>query len=68
MKVIVPQLGTEVEQTTETSDFRDVDGVKVPFQVKTMSSLQTILVTIMQVEQNKPIDAALFSKPADTGK
>jgi hypothetical protein len=68
MKVMVPQLGTEVEQTTETSDFRDVDGVKVPFQVKTSSTVQTVLVTVTQVEQNKPIDAALFSKPATAGK
>jgi hypothetical protein len=69
MKVMVPQLGTEVEQTTETSDFRDVDGIKVPFQIKTISSIQTVLVTVTQVEQNKPIDAGLFSKPdANAGK
>jgi zinc protease len=68
IKVMVPQLGTEVEQTTETSDFRDVDGVKVPFQIKTISSIQTVLVTVTQVEQNKPIDAALFSKPDAAGK
>jgi outer membrane lipoprotein-sorting protein len=68
-KVMVPQLGTEVEQSNETSDFRTVDGVKVPFQVKTVSSLQTVLVTVTQVEQNKPIDASLFSKPdANAGK
>jgi hypothetical protein len=57
-----------VEQATETSDFRDVDGVKVPFQIKTISTLQTVLVNVTQVDQNKPIDAALFSKPADAGK
>jgi len=69
MKILVPQLGTEVEQTQETSDFREVDGVKVPFRIKTTSSLQTILVTITQVEQNKQIDQSLFSKPdANTGK
>jgi hypothetical protein len=69
MKIMVPQLGTEVEQTTETSDFREVDSVKVPFRIKTTSSLQTVLVTITQVEQNKQIDQSLFSKPdANTGK
>jgi outer membrane lipoprotein-sorting protein len=69
MNIMVPQLGTEVEQTQETSDFREVDGVKVPFRIKTTSSLQTILVTITQVEQNKQIDQSLFSKPdANTGK
>jgi outer membrane lipoprotein-sorting protein len=69
MKIMVPQLGTEVEQTTETSDFREVDSVKVPFRIMTTSSLQTVLVTITQVEQNKQIDQSLFSKPdANTGK
>jgi len=69
IKVMVPQLGTEVEQTTETSDFKDVDGVKVPFQIKTTSSIQTVLVTVTQVEHNTPIDRSLFSKPdANTGK
>ena len=69
MKIMVPQLGTEVEQTQETSDFREVDGVKVPYRIKTTSSLQTVLVTITQVEQNKQIDQSLFSKPdANTGK
>jgi len=69
MKIRDPQLGTEVEQTTETSDFREVDSVKVPFRIKTTSGLQTVLVTITQVEQNKQIDQSLFSKPdANTGK
>src|SRR5262249_42786138 len=63
MKVMVPQLGTEVEQTQETSDFKDIDGVKVPFRIKTSSSIQTILVTVTQVEHNKQIDPSLFSKP-----
>jgi hypothetical protein len=67
MKVTVPQVG-EVEQITETSDFRDVDGVKVPFKIKTGTSIQTVLITFTQVEHNKPIDAALFKKPADAGK
>jgi len=69
MKVMVPQLGTELEQTTETSDFKDVDGVKVPFRIKTTSSIQTVLVTVTQVEHNKQIDRSLFSKPdANAGK
>src|SRR5215467_2971371 len=68
-QIMVPQFGTEVEQTTETSDFREVDSVKVPFRIKTTSSLQNVLVTITQVEQNKQIDQSLFSKPdANTRK
>jgi hypothetical protein len=63
-------LGTELEQTTEMSDFKDVDAVKVPFRIKATSSIQgTVLVTITQVEQNTEIDQSLFSKPdANAGK
>ena len=69
MKVMVPQLGTELEQTTEMSDFKDVDAVKVPFRIKTTSSIQTVLVTVTQVEHNTQIDQSLFSKPdANAGK
>jgi hypothetical protein len=64
VKINVPQIGGEVEQTTEPSDFRDVDGVKVPFRIKTSSALQTIVVTVSQVEHNKSVDQSLFSKPA----
>jgi outer membrane lipoprotein-sorting protein len=64
VKINVPQIGGEVEQTTELFDFKDVDGIKVPFRVKTTSAIQTVMVVISQVEHNKPIDASLFSKPA----
>jgi hypothetical protein len=63
VKINVPQVGGDVEQTTEFSDFKDVDGVKVPFQVKTSSSIQTITVKVTQVEHNTQIDQTLFSKP-----
>lgn len=63
VKVDVPQFG-EVEQTTELLDYRDVDGVKVPFQVKATSSVQSSTITVTKVEHNTTIDAALFSKPA----
>ncbi len=62
VKVEVPQLG-EVEQTSELSDYRDVDGVKVPFAVRAVSSVQSSTIAITRVEHNAPIDPALFSKP-----
>jgi hypothetical protein len=69
IKVMVPQLGTELEQTTEASDFKDVDAVKVPFRIRTTTSIQTVVVTVNQVEHNKQIDRSLFSKPdAGAGK
>src|SRR5258708_18907765 len=40
VNVDVPQVG-EVEHTTELSDFRDVDGVKIPFKVKATSAVQS---------------------------
>ena len=61
--VNVPQIGRDIETTTETSDFRDVDGVKVPFQIKSSSELQSFTVNMTKVEQNTSIDPAMFSKP-----
>jgi outer membrane lipoprotein-sorting protein len=43
-KLDIPELG-EVEQTTQFSDFRDVDGVKLPFTVKATSAVQSFTVT-----------------------
>jgi hypothetical protein len=60
--VEIPQVG-EVEQTNEFFDFRDVDGVKIPFTVKVTSAIQTFTITITKVEHNAKIDEALFSKP-----
>jgi hypothetical protein len=68
VKINVPQIGGEVEQTTEMSDFRDIDGVKVPFRVRTSSAIQTLTVNVSQVEQNSQIDPTLFSKPDANGK
>jgi len=69
VKINVPQIGGEVEQTTEPSDFRDIDGIKVPFQIVQKSSFQTVTIKVSQVEHNTAIDPALFSKPdASAGK
>ena len=62
-KLDIPELG-EVEQTTEFSDFREVDGVKLPFKLKGTSAVQTFTVTVTKVEHNTKIDESLFSKPA----
>lgn len=62
-KIDVPQVG-EVEQTTEFSDYRDVDGIKIPFTVKATSAVQRFTITITKVEHNAKIDETLFSRPA----
>jgi outer membrane lipoprotein-sorting protein len=59
-----PQIG-QLEQTTELSDYRDVEGFKVPFAIKTVTSVQTVTVTITKAAHNVAIDPSLFSKPAN---
>ena len=63
MKVDIPQLGQEVEQTTEFFDYKDVDGIKIPFRIKTSSSIQSITITLTGVNHNVKVDDALFVKP-----
>jgi len=63
VKVDLPEVG-EVEQTSEFSEYREVDGVKIPFRVRVTSSLQSFTISVAKVEQNVKIDDALFSKPA----
>ena len=60
----VPQLGRELEQTVEFLDYREVDGVKLPFQLKATSAVQNYTINVTKVEHNVRIDEALFSKPA----
>ena len=64
IKVDVPQLGQELEQTTELADYREVDGVKVPFRVSASSAVQSYTVQVTKLEHNVAIDEAFFSKPA----
>jgi hypothetical protein len=62
--VNVPQLGGDIEQVVEFSDFRDVDGVKVPFFVKSTNSAQTITSTISDVKHNVEIADESFVRLA----
>lgn len=64
IKVNVPQLGPNVEQITAFSDYREVDGIKMPFQITNLS-VQSFRITVTKVEHNVPIDETMFSKPAD---
>lgn len=59
-----PQIG-QFEQTTDLLDYRDVDGVKMPFQIKASSTAQSFVVTVSKVEHNVAIDPSLFAKPAN---
>jgi hypothetical protein len=62
--VNVPQLGGPIDQVVEFSDFRDVDGVKIPFVTKSTNPVQTITSSVKDVKHNVEIDDSLFAKPA----
>jgi outer membrane lipoprotein-sorting protein len=59
----VPEAGGELESTTDVSDYRQVDGIKVPFVIKVVNSLQAITMTLAKVEHNTPIEDAMFARP-----
>ncbi len=46
------------------SDYREQDGVKIPFSWTTSHPRDSATVQLEQVQQNVPIDAAKFAKPA----
>ena len=62
MTVTVPQMG-DVEQITDLTDYREVDGVKLPFKLVASSTLQTYTVELAKVEHNVPVDDKVFVKP-----
>ena len=53
-----------VEQTMVMSDFREVDGVKLPFKMVGSSTIQTFTLVVTKVEHNVTVDPARFAKPA----
>jgi outer membrane lipoprotein-sorting protein len=59
----VPQLGGDIEQVVDFSDFRDVDGIKIPFITKSSNPAQAVTATISSVKHNVDIDDASFTKP-----
>lgn len=62
IRATVPQFG-ELEQNADPSDYRDVDGVKVPFRLRIESSVQGLTMTFTKIEQNVAVDDKLFVKP-----
>jgi hypothetical protein len=62
VRIDAPAAG-EVEQTTEFSDYRTIDGVKVAFSVKSINSMQTVAATLTDVRHNVEVDDTSFVKP-----
>jgi photosynthetic reaction center cytochrome c subunit len=46
------------------SDYRDVEGVQVPFQLTLSQPRSVSTIKLEEVRQNVPIDAAVFAKPS----
>jgi outer membrane lipoprotein-sorting protein len=63
-KLVVPEAGGEIEQTSDLGDYRAVDGFKLPFSVTVNSPSQTVAITLAKVELNTTLDDAIFSRPA----
>jgi hypothetical protein len=62
-RVDVPQLGQEIEQTIDLLDYKEVDGIKIPFRLRASSSVQSLTISADKVEHNVTLDDTLFSKP-----
>lgn len=60
-RVSSPEVG-ELEQTSEQSDYRAVDGIQIPFSVVNTSAVQKITIKLKTVEHNVAIDDAMFNK------
>jgi outer membrane lipoprotein-sorting protein len=62
--VTLDQGGQPVTVVSDLSDYRDVDGIKVPFTVKqTVNGTPVSQLTVEKVEFNAPIDDAIFKMP-----
>ena len=54
-----PELG-DVEQVSDASDYRTVDGLKIPFKSVQTVGPQVATIVLEKVEHNVPIDDAMF--------
>jgi outer membrane lipoprotein-sorting protein len=50
-----------LEQTSNVSDYRAVDGTKVPFMIVNSNAMQAVTIKLDKVEHNINLDDALFS-------
>ena len=55
-----PEMG-DLEQIGDVSDYRTVDGVKVPFHIVNANAAQNVTIKFEKVEHNVAIDDAVFS-------
>jgi outer membrane lipoprotein-sorting protein len=55
-----PEMG-DLEQIGDVSDYRTVDGVKIPFHIVNSNAAQNVTIKFEKVEHNVAIDDAVFS-------
>jgi hypothetical protein len=59
--------GGSIEQ--QLSDYRDVDGLKFPFLVRTLQGGNVLAeMTVNKVELNQPVDDAIFKMPGKSDR
>lgn len=67
LRIVAERTGEQgpMTQTVDLSDWRDVDGVKLPFKrTITMNGEPSGTAEVQQVQFNPPVDPKLFEKPA----
>lgn len=57
-----PELGGDIENVSEASDYRKVDGIMVPFKSVQTAGPQRVTVVLTTVQHNVPVDDAMFVK------
>lgn len=63
VKLSLPEAGGDIEQSTDVTDYRAIDGVQTPFSVSITGAGQAITITLAKVEYNVALDDAVFSRP-----
>ena len=55
-------MGGTMQQSSESQDYRAVDGVKVPFVIINSNELQSVTIKLTKIEHNVAMDDAMFKK------
>ena len=55
-----------LQDQVDYDDYRDVNGVQLPFRVQTSDGApyDTVTRTFLQIQRNVPVDDALFKPPS----
>jgi hypothetical protein len=62
MTLETPEGQFQIETTVD--DYREVDGIKIPFTMRQESSASSAVIKLTEVKHNVAIDDAKFNKPS----